>query len=294
MRDEPRFTVEQEFNREALLSEAAEVVRYSGVDLSRESKGGLETAGPRHEVLELLEKLGREQATFAPALPCRAIRAEHFSDRQVTIPRDLEEDFRQFDYFCLDVPVTLIPRSGWMFTRLECRIDFSTPDGAHLFVHDVFPEDKWVTLMEAETHLNLGVDEELKFRTEVSDPAGESSAGAKVGADAGAKVVLGPFSYVVRRPLVQAWGRKNTFVFWRLDGRADAGEEEVSLGVILKVRKSRRGPVSAKGVLKAYHDFNLLSATLRDFIESFTPLVKSLFTAGVVLSATGEWDDVTA
>jgi hypothetical protein len=150
-------------------------------------------------------------------------------------------------------------------------------------------------------HLNISLDENLGFRTEVKKIEGElkqlsNEAQAKLAVklDSGLKLAAGPFSYHIRRAKVKGRGRLNVEAFWRLDSNEHVDEEDVRLGVVLMVPKNREHPVNVVGELKAYHDFQLLSADLfKDWFSNFSDALKALFGAGIVIHKKRKWEDIT-
>jgi hypothetical protein len=302
MEDVQDFTVKQDFNRRALLAEAIEVVRYSD-DLGAERiSKGIEYA--RSRAIELLQKLDEEQANFSPKLDVRHLTGRDFEELGIEPSRALKAKMRQNDFFQVGIPITLFPRSGWAFTRLECFVNFCSNSGKVRdcpTVHDIFPEDVWIEIFDFQDHLELGLDEDLTFRAQVANIEGKwksltGAAKAKLAmrTGAGAQLVVGPFSYQVRRAQVRTRGRGNISSFWRLDSKAHVDEEDVRLGVVLMVPKARSQPVDVKGELKAYHDFQFWSADLwKDWWHYFDDAIKNLFQGGVVVTDTMVWQNIT-
>jgi hypothetical protein len=133
------------------------------------------------------------------------------------------------------------------------------------------------------------VDESLRFRA--LSNAVHLEAEVKASAAGNAAVTAGPFKYSLRRPEVVSRGRGNAEAFWRLDGKKHVAEEEASLGIVLKVPRSRQHPVNAEGILRAYHDFEFWTADLfKDW--NFTDAVRSFFRSGAPVANSCVWPNL--
>lgn len=297
------FTVEESFDREQLLNEALEIVRYADVPLGPDAQVR-EINERKAQAAKLLQKLDEEQASFSPKLDVRRLTKKDFAERDIEPSRDLKAKMRDNYFYHVGIPVTLFPRSGWAFTRLESWVCFC-PDETDFhrcpIVYEIFPEDVWMEILGFQDHLKLGLDENFSFRAEVEKLEGQweqlsGAAQAKLAVQAGggARLVVGPFSYHIRRAKVQGRGRLDVESFWRLDSKEFVDEEDVLLSVVLMVPKDRGQTVNAVGELKAYHDFQIWSAdVLKDWIRHFRPVLKAFFGVGAVVTAKMEWEDLT-
>ena len=107
------------------------------------------------------------------------------------------------DFYLISIPVTLFPKAGWAFTRLECYLEFCPEENdanQRPIIHDIFPDNIWQEILTFEDSLNLGLDENLAFRAEVEKLEGNwkklsGEAQAKLSANLGGKanLVVGPF-----------------------------------------------------------------------------------------------------
>lgn len=297
------FTVEESFDREALLAEALEIVRYADVLMgSEEQPKELDTR--KVQAIKGLQRLAEEQALFSPKLDIHHLTKEDFEERGIEPSYDLKAKIRNNHFYQVNIPVTLFPKSGWAFTRLECWIEFCPSEqdaNQRPVIYEIFPEDVWSEIFRFQDQLSLGLDENLAFRAQVENLEGNwkklsSKAQAKLAVRVGGRagLVVGPFSYRTRRAKVMSRGRGNVESFWRLDGQDHVDSEDVLLGVVLMVPKSREQPLSAVGELKAYHDFQIWTADLfKDWSQDFPKALKALFGAGVVVSDKKEWQDIT-
>ena len=160
-------------------------------------------------------KLATEQAQFAPKLEVRRLTAKDFEARGMMPSPDLRMHMRQHDFYDVGIPVTLFPRSGWAFTRLECAMEFFCPDEVDLqarpTVYEIFPDDVWAELFKGQVQWAVGLDENLRFRAQAQVPTVRwqhlsAMARAKVAAEGKgqAQFVVGPFTYQLRRSTVRS------------------------------------------------------------------------------------------
>jgi hypothetical protein len=297
------FTVKEPFDRQRLLEEALEVVKYTHVHMGPSGRPEA-AAGSIERAVAQLEKLDSEQASFSPRLDVLPITEATFATREMPPSDELRAAMESNWFYRIHIPVTLFPRSGWAFTRLECAVEFCpgevSPQKRPL-IHELFPDDVWTDVLSIQEDLRVGLDENLEFRAQVEPLKGRwamlsGDAQARLALHAGgtAKLVAGPFSYHIRRAKIRARGRRNVESFWRLDGNTHVDEEDVVLGVVLMVPKGRRDPVWATGQLRAYHDFQVWSADIfKDWTRHFGDGLRAFFGAGTVLGAQMKWEDIT-
>ena len=217
------FTIRDQFDRRGLLSEAREIVLSAEAFMGPEAPvkqadqgkpsfrhGYMSEKGAdrgRGRIFDILTKLDAEQASFSPRLDVRRLTLKDFNEKGLQAAKEIKDSFRNYLFYQVGIPVTLFPRAGWAFTRLECWIKFC-PDEPDVpkrpVVHDIFPEDVWQEILSFQNQLSVGLDEELRFRALVPELTGRwqqlsGEAKAKVSAVGGAKLTVGPFNYHLRR-----------------------------------------------------------------------------------------------
>ncbi|NEP83368.1 MAG: hypothetical protein F6K39_37670 [Okeania sp. SIO3B3] len=107
------------------------------------------------------------------------------------------------------------------------------------------------------------------------------------------KLAFGPFSYRIRKAQIEGRGRGNIKASWKLQGTKYVDEEDVMLGVILMVPKSRNKAINGIGALEVQHDFQVLSADLLHFKKFFPTAIQQIIEGGVTISADETWKDIT-
>jgi hypothetical protein len=225
---------------------------------------------------------------FSPQLDLRSLNNLDFKEQKIPLSRELQAKMLVNDFYQINIPIMLFPKSGWAFTRLECSIEFCPDENEHRpIVHDMFPHDVWADVMSLNTQLNISLDHNLSFQAKQEVQKTDVKMGLT------GKFKAGIFSYRVRRANVLARGRGDVGCFWRLDGNDCVNEEDMMLSVILAVPKTRNKPLHAIGSLRAYHDFQLGSADIfKDYTQDFSQVLKSLFSAGIPVNATMVWENM--
>ncbi|MEW6735008.1 MAG: hypothetical protein AB1489_27200 [Acidobacteriota bacterium] len=293
------FTSATKYNREKLLNEALEIVACADNPMGANNTSLVQSDERKQLALDLLNKLKREQALFSPKLGIHPLTKKAFEERGIVINHEISSRFRENNFYYIAIPITLFPQSGWAFTRLECVIEFcSGEQNTNLITtaYEIMPDDVWAEILSFQDEIALGIDENLQFtaqvdRSHIQLSSLSAEAKVRVGLDTSAiaKLAIGPFHYCLRRSKIRARGRGNSALFWRLDGQKYIDEEDITLGIILMVPKSRSTPIPVIGALKAYHHFQLLSAELKDWFNDFPATLRSLILGGVPVEHTLEW-----
>jgi hypothetical protein len=288
------FSVKERFDYQNSLTEAIETILSANIALSSNkstSQSSLEM------IVEPLRKLKEAQAFFAPKLTVHSLSDTDFNERGLTLSRFFQKQLISNNFYLVQVPITLKPSFGWSFARLECWLGFNSNDAK---IHDLYPDDEWTDILNVQTRLSLGIDDELNFKAafepnelKTEFPKLPELASAKVDLKINGKfsLVAGPFDYHVWRTKVIARGRENTEAFWQLDGDSKVQQQEPHLAVVLRVPKRVKN-LSAQGALIAYHDFDFWGAHLRDFWGDFRGKLKTFFSNGVPIESERKWDNI--
>lgn len=272
--------------REKLLAEGLQIVRH-GQDLLLGAGGrsGVESTDLKARAAKALADLNEATVRFSPVVDVR----------------EVDQTRPGYRTWHVRIPVTLMSRSGWHFSRVRCSVNFDPGGGDHAaaVVGDMFPHDRWTEMLSLSVQLDLAISPSLEFSPTKTDAdtawnwgpfAGSLEAGArsKVAASSGG------LEYSVRMPKIQARGRGNTFSMWRLKGVNVVQEQgDLSFHVLLLVPEHREPPVAAYGAVSAHHNFAPLTAWFGDWWDSFPELLKRLLSRGAPLEDTQEWPQLT-
>ena len=290
--------------RQALLEEAIEIVRFSDIELGDEIPK--EDVDPLQEkVIALLQNLHKERVDFTPKLDVYPLTLEGCQIEDKQLISEIEARMQDREFYKVDIPITLKSAQDWAFSGLACSIAFCPEEEekkqVHLLptIHDIFPSDEWQEIFSFQDSLTLGLDENLEFRAGVDQVEGNwkklsGEAKAKVGGELGGsiKLVFGPFAYQVRKAMIKCRGRGNIEAFWDLQDTQYINEQDLRLSIILTVPKSRRKPINAVGALEVRHDFQVWSADVLKFKQFFSGAMNKFIEGGALIQETETWRNI--
>lgn len=265
---------------------------------------GSEEESAATALLEELKLKKNETAEFSPELPVLRLRKKDFSDLGIELPEETKKLMSQNRFYLVRIPITLVPRPGNLFWRLMCVIELN-PDSESRrpTAVSLFPEEQWQTIIQALVGAEVGVDESLKFKAEI-DPAaaqagsiaGEFDAGVEMLLSGALNVTVGKFNYNVQRPTILARGKDSAKVRWTLDGKEPFKEDDLNLGLVMKVPNEVE-EVTLAGALLAYRDFETLMAEMKDIWDRIkgylSPKSQEFFNLGAPLPDKHDWVNIT-
>ncbi len=297
MKSDSHFMLQEMVNRNELLDEALEIIAYGDVHLGEEVKSIEAADEAKQQLLEKIKAIQQEQIRFSPKLDIRMINPDELEKRGQSMSSDLEDKMREYDFYQVIVPVTLKSKVGWAFTRLECEVRFcdgETDSSQCPVVYDMFPKDNWVDVLQAGIDCTVTLDEHMKFAATLEESV--DFVQAQAGAEVQAKIkgsLAASFRYRLRRPKIKARGKLDTVCSWQLDGKECVDEENVLLGVLLMVPKTRKRPLNVTAEAIASHGFQFFTADIfSDYFKEFDEKLKNFFQAGVPLRAESSWQNV--
>ena len=232
-----------------------------------------------------------ETVEFSPVLDIYPLHKKNFKDHGLEVPKGINERLEKYNYYLVNVPVTLVAAPGWGFNQLDCILEFSpdSPAQARPVAYQIFPKEEWESVVRASQTLNIGLDENLEFKTPDVKLKPVLSAGVGLSTRAGAGLVLGPFQYQVLRAKIISRGQGNVKVRWRLDGEEAFHKADPRLGILLQVPKEA-DQVVILGVLKASKHFHLMTAELRHVLQYVRERTRNFMEQGAPLANHRVWD----
>ncbi len=292
--------------RQELLEEAIECVRYADFLSGSDREDKLETKALKERTIKLLEGLRKERVSFALKPDIYRLSEKDLKGEQQKLSSEIKAKMRNHHFYKIDIPIILKSAPEWAFTDLICDVVFC-PDEKKSeevsllpIIHDLFPSDEWQEIFKLQDSLTVGIDENLAFRAEVEKLEGKwknlsSNAQAKVAIKIGGgfQLAFGPFSYRIRQARIKSDGIGDVQGSWELNGIEYVNEQDVKLGIILTVPKSRKKSINAMGALEVRHDFQVWSADLLHFKRFFRGAIQQLLEGGATIQADREWKDIT-
>ena len=281
-------------DRKALLMDAAQ-----RLDALHGHLGGKEEI-PETPEGKLVRTLAEDEGQFARSPVVRKISNQEYLSRNLPVPIDVADLFKKYRFYFLEFPFELDPAAGWAFNKLEVRIDFNKDDpapGEHPKVYQIFPDPKFQTLFEANANLEVGVKANGEFDAKsgpVAVQAGQAAfkVGAEVDATAGAKAgfVIGPFSYSIKRAVINHHGAGKEWARWEISGtQINKGDDPRLMAIVQVPRETRQ--VKVRGEMLARRNFSLANYSLTEAVRNLPDTLRRFLEGGAPFHPRpDEWD----
>jgi hypothetical protein len=280
-------------DRAALLQEAARRMDAMGAHLGMDSGRTVTEEG------QAARAMIDDVAEFAGYPQVYKISDKDFVKARFTVPASFTKLTKDYTFYWLFFPVVLFPQYNWAFNRLELEVKMRSDDPApHMqpVAHQILPNQQFQTLVKADTNLEITLGENFEFGAKVPTLSanagllsGTIGAGVDVKGAAGAGLVLGPFTYRVKRARIQHTTTGAERVFWRLDGAEFFQEDAPQPVIVARVPKNVK-EVHIDASLYAYRYFNLAAAGLQSAIASLPKTLRLFFEGNLPLGSSATWD----
>jgi hypothetical protein len=283
----------QGIDRRALLLEAANRIDALRGFLGDEKSGLSETPEAA-----LLRSLTEDKAEFGDAPGIFPVVNDYFISQNLEVPYNFKQWSQTYNFYWLDVPLNLFPRSNWAFNKLEVAIEFNshiTNDGSRPKSYQILPDRKFRTLAKLHGHFEVHLNGNFEFSAKIADLKGaigiaeaQLNAGIDSKVAAGAGLAIPPYVYSLKVAKIEHTPPGIVEVRWRLDGAEFFQENMPRLTVIFQIPKTTR-ELKIAAAMQAYRHFNFASAGLRDGIKELSPSMRRFFKGGMPVLATTSW-----
>ncbi len=263
---------------------------------SEKTKMGLGEPSPEQVAFQektkaLLEEIEKETVEFSKVLQVLPLREEDYEAQGLKVPTKISTQLENYKFYLVSVPITLMPMPGWGFVQLDCILEFNPDEISdnRPVAHEVFPKEEWETIIKASQGLEIGLNEDLEFKTPKVDLPVLGKTGVGFSGLGTASLVVGPFQYSVCRPKIQTSGTGNVKVRWHMEGEHVFEREEPVLSIVLKVPKQIEKVVII-GALKASGRFHTFTADIRHLFRYLRDRTKKFYEAGAPKTDDCQWD----
>jgi hypothetical protein len=210
-----------------------------------------------------MDGFDRALAEFSGYPDVIRLEEQHFVEHGLAVPtrfRDLSKDFR---FYWVRFATILKPAPGTVFNKLQCAVQFNPSSAGHLLPRAamILPDRKFQTMLGGDLGLDVHIGANFEFEA-ATPPATKTVAGAGGAASADVKaaaklgIVAGPFSYKIKRAIVDHTAPGAEKVYWTLSGSEFVETDDLSLVVVLQVPAAVT-EVEIAAALRAYHRVNL-------------------------------------
>ena len=276
-----KFSLQDLNNAQDVLCELFEEVSSEEGTLAGGSKLG--TGG------NALQGLLETRVTFGnPTNDLIRLTQRLFDDVKVELTEIRKRQMRdQFDFYYMTLTVSMQPKRGAQFTRVECALDFGPKGKGEPIVQSIFPKSEWKEVLNWGGGMNLALDGNLEWGAEVGMPDLGTiieNLPAQIRANIANKnklkafIAVPDYSYKLGRTEIAATGEGNSECFWRIEKPDLQKAQTVQFGIVFKVPKDMTF-IELTGTVSAEPNMNWLVANLRDVFGELSEKLKSLLRA---------------
>jgi len=246
----------------------------------------------------LARALAEDTASFAEYPVWHRITDQDFISRGLSVPVPFSELTQRFKFFWMYAPIALFPQRDWGFNRLDVIMQFNPAaqrPGLRPKAYQILPAKQFQQLLIASQGLDVRLDENFQFSASVKPnpvdtPVGGAGVGAGVDARAAGSVglVVGPFTYRIKRAKIDHTPVGMEMVRWRIDGAEFFQEDSPELIVVLQVPQET-DHVDVVAALEARRYFGYGAAGLRAAVKQLAASVRRFFQDGMPLTQQVTW-----
>lgn len=212
-----------------------------------------------------------------------------FLARSREIPVKFSQLAKKFNFYWIRFPISLAPKRNWAFNMLEVRVEFNKGSEPHTrpVAYQILPHKQFQTLLQANDSLTVQLNENLELEAKTGVLEAELSVKTVVAAGAG--LVLGPFTYSLKKAKIDHNTTGMEWVFWRLDGAEFFQENSPDLVVIAQVPKETM-ELKVHAEMQAYRYFSFASTSLQQAILHIPDIFRGFFQNGLPVYDTQSYD----
>ncbi|MGK7932708.1 MAG: hypothetical protein AB4041_14925 [Microcystaceae cyanobacterium] len=221
-----------------------------------------------------------------------------FKQLKKPLSRGIRVKIKENNFYLVNIPISFAIPLGYALHRLECTIEFCPEERnpkQRPVIYDLYPKSEIMKILDLSGSLKLGLDENLFFSSQLTNIAQESTeivpqAEAKLitQIQSGINFLVNPINYQCYRKLIRATGKGNSKVSWQFDGKKSLLGQEVLLGLILMIPKTRSQPVDAMATVTVSYHFEWLTA---DILQDYGKRMKN--NAPNPLKFDNKWNNIT-
>jgi len=249
-------------DEESLLSGGTELgTGGNALQGLRETK--VSFGNPRNDLIRLTKKL------FDPVgVELTELRRRQMRDR--------------FDFYYMTLTVSLRPRRGAQFTRVECALDFGPKGADEPIVQAIFPQSEWKQVLSWGGGMNLALNGNLDWMAQIDVPGAVNlkdlpahiRAHIADKSELAAFVAVPDFSFKLGRTEIVATGQGNSECFWRIETPGLKETQTIQFGVVFCVPKGTAS-IELKGLVAAEPSMSWLVTNVRDVFEDLNDKLRT-------------------
>lgn len=287
----PDFSYSKSIDRRALLLEAAQRLDALEGHLGSTSGEKAETA-----VAQQIREQAGDEAGFADIPLMYRITDEYWRSIGKQVPYDFTQLKEYYNFYWLDIPINLHPKSKWAFNKIDVQLEFNPyapKDGTRPKAYQIFPDEHFVEFIKLHAQAEIQLGANLQFSAQL--PTVSLSAGAtplpivtdlaagtadSISASLGAEIPQHIWSLKVDKithapPLTER-------PWWTLHGKEFSREHRPLLSVIVQILKETR-EFKIRAQMDVSRSFVYAPADLRQALEDLPLKIKDFIKKGTPL-----------
>lgn len=195
-----------------------------------------------------------------------------------------EQIASQYDFYYMAMPVSLYPKRGQLFNRVECHLAFKAEPNQDVIVQNIFPTSQWHPVLAWGGGMNLALNGKLDWEIGVDETQLETVKqlpGVPIGSiktnnEIQSRILMPDFSFELGRQEIVATGQGQNFCRWRLRDPQLKQINDLRFIVIFKVTQGTR-TIRMLGQVQAEPDMAYLAGEIDDVFSELSQRVKDIF-----------------
>ena len=197
----------------------------------------------------------------------------------------LQKQRQSYEFYYMIMPISLSPKRGATFERVECELKFG-PDGLKSpIVETIFPQTKWRSVLSWGGGMSLALNGRLDWEIglpdndtlqQVQQLAGIPTANIKTNNEMKAHILVPDYSFQMGRVETNATGVGNSYCRWRIEDPQLEQTESANLVVVFKVPKEIE-TIELTGIVTAETKMSWLTTKLNHLFDDLADHFKALW-----------------
>ncbi|TAE59857.1 MAG: hypothetical protein EAZ76_04650 [Nostocales cyanobacterium] len=185
---------------------------------------------------------------------------------------------QQFDFYYLTLTVDLRPERGTKFWRLTCELDFSLNSDSEPIITNLFPTQKWQSVMNFGLGMNVGLNGNLDWNIGI-DSSHLADILKSIPEDIQANInsknnfqgflAIPGYKYNLGHTEILTTGEGNSTCYWQIQDPKLQEMGTAKFGIIFKLPKGTQS-VTLQGTVWVEPDMNWLTADIRDVFANLS------------------------
>lgn len=236
----------------------------------------------------------RQQEVRLPDLPLSGFVAKMVFEKDGTelrLTQSEPDNPDAFNCYLLEIPLTLLAKPGYEFSRIDCQIDFGTerPQVERPIAHAMYPERLYADLGKIDLGFKVSLGENFKLQADRA-VEGLGKGAADLSGEGQVDFTLPNRGYGAKQAIVISEGAGTSRVLWRFSDHRFGREDRLKLSVVLLIPQGLAPPVIAKATLVGYLAYSFWTVPLGQLLRAITIDLKKHLERGLPLVHQVTWD----